>query len=370
MRNIFHGSMELCDMPEIGNQAILSTLYTLSASSESFASSQTIYNSYDNDYHYVMFMEAITLSTASPQKLQKREVYAKTQIPSSGKRDISILTRSAVEMARNLNASAIISFSEEHPETPSGIPFLVFTPRKSTMINELTRYIEENNDINIYDRVETRALSAANDIGDAAVIAYINNIVECGGLVVGIIRMNDSDSIVVYDLSTNRTMKKLKECTERVDAGVLRSVLSISLEIASQGREGKSYGTAFIIGDSNEVLRRSHPLVLNPFENQPKDSCSIVNSECWETVKSFAQIDGVFIITGKGMIRAAGRYLDIDARDMEVQKGLGGRHTSAAAITRDTETIAVTVSSSGGTIRIFMDGHEILKIEPDIMLVQ
>jgi len=34
-------------------------------------------------------------------------------------------------------------------------------------------------------------------------------------------------------------------------------------------------GPLFIIGDSNEVLRRSHPLVLNPFEGQPKESCSI-----------------------------------------------------------------------------------------------
>jgi len=314
-------------------------------------------------------MEAVTLSSAAPQKLKNREVFVKTQKISSGKRDISVLTSAAVEIARNLNASAIITFSEELPKIQSSIPLFTFTPRKSTMIEELTRCIDET-DKNIFEKVETRVRSATDNIGDAAVIAYVKELIESGGLVVGIMRMMDNDSVIVYDLSTNRTMKKLKECTERVDSGVLRSVLKIALEIASQGREGKSYGTAFIIGDSNEVLRRSHPLVLNPFENQPKDSCSILRSECWETVKSFAQIDGVFIITGKGMIRAAGRYLDIDAKDMEVQKGLGGRHTSAAAITRDTETIAVTVSSSGGTIRIFMDGHELLKIEPDIMLVQ
>jgi diadenylate cyclase len=344
MRNIFQNSMELCE-------------------------SQTIYNSYNNYYNDLMIMEAVTLSTADTQKPKNIEALAKTRKTYSGKRDLSILTTAAVEIAHNLNASAIITFSEDLLETPSSIPFLVFTPRKSTMINELTRYIEENNNY-IYDKVETRACGAANDIGDAAVIAYINNLLECGGLVVGIIRMNDSDAIVVYDLSTNRIMKILKECTERVDASVLRSVLNVALEIASHGREGKSYGTAFIIGDSNEVMRRSHPLVLNPFEGQPRESCSIVKPDCWETVKSFAQIDGIFVITGKGIIRAAGRYLDIDAKEMSVQKGLGGRHTSATAITRDTEAIAVTVSSSGGTIRIFKDGLELLKMEPDIMLVQ
>jgi len=30
-----------------------------------------------------------------------------------------------------------------------------------------------------------------------------------------------------------------------------------------------------------------------------------------------------------------------------MEKGLGGRHTSAAAITRDTETVAITVSKTG-----------------------
>jgi len=368
MRNIFQNSMELCEMEQIENQLPSYISYALSASSESFASSQTIYNSYNNYYDDEMIMEAVTLSSAALQKPKNMEVFSKIRKTTSGTRDITLLTTAAVEIAHNLNASVIITFSEEPLKIPSSIPFLVFTPRKSTMINELTRYIEDNN--NIYDKVETRARSASNDIGDAAVIAYINNLLECGGLVVGIIRMNDSDAIVIYDLSTNRIMKKLKECTERVDASVLRSVLNVALEIASQGREGKSYGTAFIIGDSNEVLRRSHPLVLNPFEGQPKESCSIVKPECWETVKSFAQIDGIFVITGKGIIRAAGRYLDIDAKDMSVQKGLGGRHTSAAAITRDTETIAVTVSSSGGTIRIFKDGLELLKIDPDMMLVQ
>jgi diadenylate cyclase len=365
MKNIFHGSIYDNFTPV---EKIIPS-YSLSVSSKSFTSSQTIYNSYDNNYNYVIFMEAITLSTSAPQKLKNREVFVKTQKISSGKRDFSVLTSAAVEIARKLNASAIITFSEELPEIQSNIPLFTSTPRKSTMIEELTRCIDEN-DKNIFEKVETRVRSTADNIGDAAVIAYVNDLIETGGLVIGIMRMMDNDSLIVYDLSTNRTMKKLKECTERVDSGVLRSVLKIALEIACQGREGKSYGTAFIIGDSNEVLRRSHPLVLNPFENQPGDSCSILNSECWETVKSFAQIDGVFIITGKGMIRAAGRYLDIDAKDMEVQQGLGGRHTSAAAITRDTETIAVTVSSSGGTIRIFMDGHELLKIEPDIMLVK
>lgn len=364
MKNIFHGSTTSRETEWINNRAASSSIYALSEST----SSQTIYNSYYNNLNYVISMEAVTLCAAFPKNQKTREEYAETKNSPPGKRDISILTSSAVDIARSLKASAIITFSEELPKTPPDIPLLVFKPRKSTMINELTQGIEEN-ETDFYAKVETRARSASKDLGDASVIAYINNLIESGGVVVGIIRMNDSDAIVVYDLSKNIMMKKLRECTERVDADVLRAVLNIALELANQGREGKSCGTAFIIGDSNEVLRRSHPLVLNPFEGQNRENCSIVKPESWETVKSFAQLDGVFVLTGKGMIRAAGRYLDIDARDVPVEQGLGGRHTSAAAITRDTETIAVTVSTSGGTIRIFKDGLELLKIEPDITMV-
>lgn len=315
-------------------------------------------------------METVVSSSAALQrKIKIQNGLSKSRNMAYGKRDISLITGAAFELADKLNASAIITFSEEIPKVPAHIPVLVFTGRKLTMVNEFTRCIEEN-DKNIYERMQDRTKSAAEDVSDASVIAFINNLLDTKGLVVGITRMKDNDSIIIYDLSTNKAMKKLMECTESAEAPVLRAVLNVSLQIAFQGREGKPFGSAFIIGDSDEVLRRSHQLVLNPFEGQSKDNCDIVNPKSWETVKSFAQLDGVFVITGAGIIRAAGRYLDINAKDLPVEKGLGGRHASAAAITRDTETIAITVSTSGGIIRVFKDGMEMVKIEPDIMLIQ
>jgi hypothetical protein len=47
-----------------------------------------------------------------------------------------------------------------------------------------------------------------------------------------------------------------------------------------------------------------------------------------------------------------------------LSKGLGSRHWSAAAISRKTEAIAVAVSQSSGTVRIFQDGEVVLHIEP------
>ena len=301
-------------------------------------------------------------------KSKNKNALSKKQDNISDKNNFSIIINAAIEIAEKLNASAIITFSEEFPANSTQIPVLVFNGRRLTMTNELCDIYM--NETDIYEKIEDRARSAVENISDASVIAFINNLLGTEGIVVGIVRVKGNISIVVYDLSTNKTMKQFMECTESVDPKVLRSVLNVALQIACQGREGKAFGSAFIIGDSDEVMRRSHQLVLNPFEGQSRENRNIVNPRCWETVKSFAQLDGVFVITRDGQILAAGRYLDISAKDTAVEKGLGGRHVSAAAITRDTETIAVTVSESGGIIRVFKDGEMILKIEPDIMLVR
>ena len=47
-----------------------------------------------------------------------------------------------------------------------------------------------------------------------------------------------------------------------------------------------------------------------------------------------------------------------------LSKGLGARHWAAAAISRATKAVAVTVSQSTGTVRIFQNGEVMLRIEP------
>ncbi|RQD82049.1 diadenylate cyclase, partial [Methanosalsum natronophilum] len=49
--------------------------------------------------------------------------------------------------------------------------------------------------------------------------------------------------------------------------------------------------------------------------------------------------------------------------DVSIDKGLGGRHVSAATITRDTVALAVTISESGGVVRVYMDGIMKFSIE-------
>ena len=83
-----------------------------------------------------------------------------------------------------------------------------------------------------------------------------------------------------------------------------------------------------------------------------------------EGLKEIAQLDGAFVIGPDGTVEAAARYIDASAENVSVSKGLGARHWAAAAITRRTKSVAVAVSETSGTVRIFQDGKVVLRIEP------
>ena len=48
----------------------------------------------------------------------------------------------------------------------------------------------------------------------------------------------------------------------------------------------------------------------------------------------------------------------------QLSKGLGSRHWAAAAITQRTKAIAIVVSQSSSTVRVFQNGALVLRIEP------
>src|SRR5947209_6686378 len=83
-----------------------------------------------------------------------------------------------------------------------------------------------------------------------------------------------------------------------------------------------------------------------------------------EQIKDLAQLEGAILIGRDGVAVAACIYLDVSAEGITLSKGLGSRHWSAAAISRKTQAIAVVVSQSSGTVRIFQNGEVVLHIEP------
>jgi diadenylate cyclase len=139
-------------------------------------------------------------------------------------------------------------------------------------------------------------------------------------------------------------------------------VFSICLEISREGREGKKVGTAFIIGDAENVLAKSRQLILNPFAGHQTGDRMVTNHDIKENLKELAQLDGAFVIRGDGLIEAAARYITIDTSAVGIPKGLGTRHSSVAGITLVTNAIGIVVSQSGGKISIFRNGRMVQEI--------
>jgi DNA integrity scanning protein DisA with diadenylate cyclase activity len=144
---------------------------------------------------------------------------------------------------------------------------------------------------------------------------------------------------------------------------VLLRVLSLAVELANEGREGRPVGTMFVVGDSRHVLRCAQQLVLNPFHGFSRTLRNVLDPSLAETIKEFAQIDGAFIIKGDGMVLTAGAYLAPKASATGLPSGLGARHITAAGITAHTSAMALTVSQSTGTVTIFRKGNIITELE-------
>jgi PKD repeat protein len=148
-----------------------------------------------------------------------------------------------------------------------------------------------------------------------------------------------------------------------VTPGVLDPVIKVAVEIAREGREGQAIGTSFVVGDTKNVLNNSKQFVLNPFHGHHEDERQITDEGIQGNIKEFAQLDGAFLVTGTGVVEAAGRCITVDMSQVNLPGGMGSRHSSIAGITQVTKSIGVVVSQSGGMISIFRDGKIVYTIK-------
>lgn len=160
------------------------------------------------------------------------------------------------------------------------------------------------------------------------------------------------------------TSRDLQRLETQVPLETLRQVVDLAVEIGREGREGKPVGALFVVGQHRKVLELSHEQVHDPFRGYAKKDRLIRSPRVRESIKELAQIDGAFVISADGYAISAGRILDAAAPGVEVQKGLGARHWAAAAISTVTKAIAIAVSQSTGTVRLFQNGKVVLRIEP------
>jgi DNA integrity scanning protein DisA with diadenylate cyclase activity len=284
--------------------------------------------------------------------------------------------RMAIELADRVGACAVISMVDPPHNLPrwsDSLPLLVLkggrTPPEK--IHEGKPVYETVSDEwpdsvrKLLDTVDAVSNSATLSISSAVDMCILQKFIEVkGNYVVGITYTRSSYVVVLYNVKESTLLRIFEECSERVDAEILRNVINLAISMGCEGREGRRIGTTFIIGDTEEVMKRSYQLVLNPFEGHPKEHRLITDQQNWETIKGLAQLDGAFVIDEEGVIVSAGRYIDVDVKDVKLPKGFGGRHVSAAAITRETKAIAVTLSESGGEVRVFKDGDVVYETSP------
>ena len=157
-------------------------------------------------------------------------------------------------------------------------------------------------------------------------------------------------------------------CT-RVRKRTLEAVVQLAVELAREGREGRKIGTLFVIGDVDNVVARSRPLLLDPLYGHPPDLLHVDRPDFRETVKELAQLDGGFLVADDGTFVSAGRYIDVDVNTpTNFLPGLGTRHAAAASVTRETSATAVAVSQSS-VVRVFADGEIRAEIIPELFLM-
>ncbi|MCD4728705.1 MAG: diadenylate cyclase [Pirellulales bacterium] len=175
----------------------------------------------------------------------------------------------------------------------------------------------------------------------------------------------DSLSVINLDEHLNRlTGRDLRQLETRVPLDTLKIVVDLAVEIGREGREGKPVGTLLVVGDSRKVMACSRPVGFDPVKGYSRKERNLDDPRIREGIKEIAQMDGAFIVSADNVVEAACRYLDCSAADVTLSKGLGARHWAAAAISRATNAVAVSVSESNGTVRIFHNGEVVLRIEP------
>ena len=202
--------------------------------------------------------------------------------------------------------------------------------------------------------------------------AIADELLQSGDTIVAVYSNYDNDrfdTISAIELSeqlSRLTSRDLQRLETQVPLDTLRQVVDLACEIGREGREGKPVGTMFVVGNHRKVLNLSQEQVHDPFRGgaYPKEERLVRNPRVRESIKELAQVDGAFVISSDGVVHRFGRHLRASADGLALSKGLGSRHWAAAEVSKATEAVAIAVSESTGTVRIFQDGKVVLHIEP------
>lgn len=282
---------------------------------------------------------------------------------------VASLLAAAQRVARDSNAAAVVMLSES--------PYDFVEIRKKLRKVRLL-VASDNPDVQraaTADDVDLVPLDSSSrtrqmQLSQALIEAIADEYLESGDTIVALYSGYERDAIDSLSVINLRdhlarlTSRDLQRLETKVPLETLRSVVDLAVEIGREGREGKAVGTMFVVGSHRKVLPLSREGVHDNFRGYPLKERELSNPRVRESVKEIALLDGAFIVSSSGVVQSAGRILVAPARGLTLSKGLGARHWAAAAITKTTPAVAITVSESNGTVRIFQDGRVMLRIEP------
>lgn len=175
----------------------------------------------------------------------------------------------------------------------------------------------------------------------------------------------DSISHLQLDERMRRlTTRDLQTLESSVPLKTLKAVIDLAVQIGREGREGNPVGTLFVVGDTRRVLEHASDSGVDPFRGYNRKHRNLLDAKVQEDAKEVAQLDGAFIVNGEGLIERSRQMLEVSHEDLTMSKGLGARHWAAAAISRKTKAVAIVVSQSTGTVRLYQNGHLVMRIEP------
>jgi DNA integrity scanning protein DisA with diadenylate cyclase activity len=211
----------------------------------------------------------------------------------------------------------------------------------------------------IYDRISHAVLEAVADdfIPHSCRVLAFYSAIDPSCL--------DSFSVVNLGEHLDRLSgRDLRQLESRVPLKTLKVVVDLAVDIGWEGREGEPIGTLFVVGDTRKVLAMSRPAGFDPVKGYNRKERSLFDPRVREGIKEVAQLDGAIIVSPDGVVESAARYVESTATStLSLSPGLGARHWTAAAISRMTSAIAITVSQSSGTVRIFQNGEVALRVE-------
>ncbi|MEC8420707.1 MAG: diadenylate cyclase [Verrucomicrobiota bacterium] len=263
-----------------------------------------------------------------------------------------LLTDEAAKIAKAADCSTILVFTDVFP--PTLAPRMTFPNFKVVLAGEGVSDDDRTHHrahatlaVRALSRSRLSQLRAAILLGLTREIFGFQDRVCCIG---GIPESGQLDTILVVDVDEEfeSVIGQGDEMLPNdVAADSLERLTAIATDLATAGREGKSIGAMFVLGDHEEVIKRSKQLILNPFHGYAEEDRNILNPFMDETIKELALIDGAFIVRGNGVVESAGCLIQAKADEIDLPGGMGTRHAAAAAITQSTDSLALVVSSSG-----------------------